>query len=87
MLGLLIVGYILAVPPLLVILPALRQPAAPMKRLGLRWPWRVALTCELIGALLIAFGWLWSGNISGFWINGIWALIFSGLWIRAETKK
>ena len=83
----LVVGYILAVPPLLVILPALREPKAPMKRLGLKWPWRVALASELIGALLITFGWLGFGNTGAVAINGSWSVILGGLWFRAERKS
>ena len=83
---LLVIGYILAVPPLLVIVPALKQPAAPMKRLGLKWPWRVALASELSGALLITLGWLRFGNTGAVVINGSWSVILVGLWVRGELK-
>ena len=83
---LLIIGYILAVPPLFGIKPALRRPAAPMTHLGLTWPWRVANSAEVIGALMIAAGWLGRGNSVATVINASWAVIFGGLWLRAERK-
>jgi hypothetical protein len=78
------VGYVLAVPPLLQIVKALKHPNGKMFKTGISW--RVALGGELIGAILITVGWVLRGNVGGWLINGVWSIIFSVLWLRAEAK-
>ena len=62
--GLLVAGYVLAVPPLF--------------RLRHFWRHRVwaAYAAELAGAVLITLGMIAGGNAGGVMINGIWAAIF-----------
>lgn len=82
---LLVLGYIAAVPPLFVIIHALKKPSANMFNSSL--PRRAVLASEVFGALLITIGWLARGNVSAWIINGLWLIIFSVLWFRAERKS
>ncbi|MEO9255532.1 MAG: hypothetical protein ABI305_08340 [Tepidiformaceae bacterium] len=77
----LILGYVLAVPPLFV-----------LRRIW-RARWWPGYTAELVGALLIALGWAVKGNVGAVVINGAWALLFgvlfplrAGRWFRKRTK-
>ena len=77
----LVLGYILAVPPLFVIIPKLGKKSAS------DWPALPWILAEMVGAALIALGWFSLGNILAGIINAGWLVIFSGLWLRAKTRS
>lgn len=80
----LIIGYILAVPPLFALFLALRHPEGRARFLNL--PWRVMLASELIGAGCVTAGWIAAGNRSSGVFNGLWVVVCSTMWLRAENK-
>lgn len=75
-----IIGYILAVPPLFSIGPAL----ANKKR---AWPSKVALLAELSGTLIIIIGWVLRGNPIAVAINSTWLIVFSWFWYKRSRKS
>ncbi len=77
---LLVVGYILALPPLLLLIPRLN------KKFSL-WPGGFVLAAEFAGAILISLGWFLRDNIIGSLINGSWVVILAGLVYRAKRKE
>ena len=75
---LLIVGYVLAVPPLF--------------RLWRVWRERIwwAYAAEAIGAACIALGWWMRGNTGGAMINGGWAILWGvalPLWTLLQRSR
>lgn len=80
----LIVGYVLAVPPLLGIVRAFRHPDGRLKWIPV--PSRLALASELIGAGCVTAGWLAAGNRSGAIFNGLWTVFVTTIWLRSENK-
>lgn len=77
---LLILGYLLAVPPLFVLVRA-------FKKWTTSWPGVLVLAAEGLGALFVTLGWLGKNQIAPVIINGSWLVIFSGLWLRFALKK
>lgn len=77
---LLVAGYLLAVPPLLFIIPRLNKPAS-------QWPSPWLLVAEAVGTVLIAVGWFGENNPVGGVINSSWLVLFGGLWLRARRKS
>lgn len=80
----LIIGYVLAVPPLLGIVRALREPAG--RLLWIPVPSRVALASELIGAGCVTAGFIALGRPSSWAFNGLWVIVCSTIWLRSENK-
>jgi len=80
----LVVGYLLAVPPLFGIVRALRHPDKPLR--WVRVPARIALTSELIGAGCVVAGQLAMGNGPGAIFNGLWTVFVTTIWLRSENK-
>ncbi|MGH2364683.1 MAG: hypothetical protein ACRDHX_08530 [Chloroflexota bacterium] len=79
---LLIVGYLLGIPPLLVLTRALKAPGA---RIGAtRVEWRLVLLAEVAGMVLLAAGWLLRGDMQSTLVYGAWLVVVSFLWFRAE---
>jgi len=79
---LVIVGYLLGVPPLLVLTRALKAPSA---RIGAtRVEWRLVLLAEVVGMVLLTVGWLLRGDVQSTLVYGAWLVVVSFLWFRAE---
>jgi hypothetical protein len=80
-----VLGLILAVPPLLAIIPLLRNPAGRMP--VLRIPARLALACELIGAGMVTSALLSAGQVlPAIFSNALWVVACSTVWLRSENK-
>lgn len=77
-------GYALAVPALLGIVPALRNPAgrAPVVCL----PNRVVIAAELLGAGCVTAGWFAVGQRAGNAVNVLWVIACTTIWLRSENK-
>lgn len=78
------VGYALAVPGLLGIVPALRNPAGRAPVVGL--PNRAVITAELFGAGCVTAGWFAGGYRATNIINVLWIIACTTVWLRSENK-
>ncbi len=78
------VGYALAVPPFLAIVPALRHPEGCTRFLGI--PHRVVIASALLGAGCVTAGWFAVGYRAQNAINVGWLIACTTLWLRAENK-
>lgn len=77
-------GYALAVPALVALLPALRNPAG---RIGsLHISHRAVIAAELLGGGCITSGWLAGGRRDHALFNAFWVIACTTFWIRAEKK-
>ncbi|HEX5938738.1 MAG TPA: hypothetical protein VFZ12_00085 [Dehalococcoidia bacterium] len=72
--ALLVVGYLLAVPPL------------PFLRRILRERRYYVAAVESAGAFMITAGWLMRGGTLAVVINGAWLLIWTSLWVVARQR-
>ncbi len=80
-----VIGLVIAVPPLLAIVPLLRDPAGNMPVLGI--PARAALTAELIGGGMITAALFSTGNtVPAIFPNAVWVVACSTMWLRSENK-
>jgi hypothetical protein len=80
-----VLGLILAVPPLLAIIPLLRNPAGRMPVLHI--PAHLALACELIGAGMVTTALLSAGLVlPAIYPNAAWVFVCSTIWLRSENK-
>jgi hypothetical protein len=80
-----VLGLILAVPPLLAIIPLLRNPAGRMPVLHI--PARLALACELIGAGMVTAALLSAGQVLPAIVpNALWVVACSTVWLRSANK-
>lgn len=79
------VGYALAVPPFLAIVPALRNPAGRTKFLGI--PHRVVIASALLGAGCVTAGWFAAGYRAQNALNVGWLIACTTIWLRAENKR
>lgn len=73
--ALLVVGYVLAVPPL------------PFLRRILRENRYHFAAVESAGALLITIGWLVRGRTVAVLINGVWLLAWTSLWVWHRLRR
>jgi hypothetical protein len=78
------VGYALAVPPLLAIVPAFRNPAGRTRVLSI--PHRVIIAAALLGAGCITAGWFATGVRARNAVNVGWVIVCTTIWLRAENK-
>ncbi len=80
----LVVGYALAVPPFLAIVPALRNPAGRTRFLGI--PHRAVIASALLGAGCVTAGWFVAGYRAQNALNVGWLIACTTIWLRAENK-
>ncbi|MGI8858496.1 MAG: hypothetical protein ACR2JW_22370 [Thermomicrobiales bacterium] len=80
----LIAGYVVAVPALLGIVPALRNPAGRAPVVGL--PNRAVIAAELLGAGSVTAGWFAAGHRSTNVVNVLWLIACTTIWLRSENK-
>ncbi len=78
------VGYALAVPPFLAIVPAFRNPAGRTRFLGI--PHRVVIASALLGAGCVTAGWFATGVRAQNAVNVAWVIACTTIWLRAENK-
>jgi hypothetical protein len=78
------VGYALAVPPLLAIVPAFRDPAGRTRFLAI--PHRVIIAAALLGAGCVTAGWFATGARARNAVNVCWVIACTTIWLRAENK-
>lgn len=78
------VGYALAVPPFLAIVPAFRNPAGRARFLNI--PHRVILAAALLGAGCVTAGWFSTGAHARNAVNVGWVIACTTIWLRAENK-
>ncbi len=76
------IGYMLAVPGLLVVWRALRDPVGRTFRL----PNRAVIVAELIGAGCVTTGWFVAGSRWANAVNTLWVIACTTFWLRAENK-
>ncbi len=77
-------GYALAVPPLLAIVPALRDPAGRTRFLGI--PHRLVIVSALFGAGCVTSAWFAAGYRAQNAVNVGWLIVCTTFWLRAENK-
>ncbi len=80
----LVVGYALAVPPFLAIVPAFRNPAGRTRFLGI--PHRAVIASALLGAGCVTAGWFAAGYRAQNTLNVAWLIACTTIWLRAENK-
>ncbi len=80
----LVIGYALAVPPFLAIVPAFRNPAGRTRFLGI--PYRVVIASALLGAGCVTAGWFAMGARATNAVNLAWLIACTTIWLRAENK-
>lgn len=78
------VGYALAGPALVALLPALRNPAGRID--SLRIPHRAVIAAELLGGGCITSGWLAGGRRDHALFNACWVIVCTTSWIHAEKN-
>ena len=76
------IGYAVATPLLLLIFPALRNPAG--RTLGI--PNRAIIVAELLGAGSVTTAWFSLGQGKRNIVNVLWVIACTTFWIRAENK-
>lgn len=79
------VGYALAVPPFLAIVPAFRDPAGRTRFLNI--PHRVIIASALLGAGCVSAGWFATGARAENAVNVGWVIACTTIWLRAENKR
>ena len=79
------VGYALAVPPFLAIVPAFRNPAGRTRFLHI--PHRVVIGSALLGAGCVTAGWFATGARAQNAVNVAWVIVCTTIWLRAENKR
>ncbi len=72
-------GYLLAVPPLFLIIPSFKKDG--------KWPGLLPSLAEVIGATLITGGWILRRRGLLSFVNGTWLVVFSSLWLRQTLAK
>lgn len=72
-------GYILAVPPLLSIIPGFRKSSR-------HKPSNLVLGAEVAGTAFIVIGWISLGNWLAVLVNGTWLVFMSIFWWRKQSS-